>query len=66
MNDSILAVTLVVIGTVGCEKPIVIRKGLKGRGLSDPIPLSTPPLMHGQPLNSILFSLLLLISTTEL
>ncbi|KAK0208341.1 ras guanine nucleotide exchange factor domain-containing protein [Desarmillaria ectypa] len=35
-----LAVTLVVVGVAGCGKSMVIRKGLRGYGLSDPsVPL---------------------------
>jgi hypothetical protein len=56
MNDGNLAVTLVVIGAVGCEKPAVIRKGLKGYGLSEPTSLLTPPTIQGQNL-SCMFSL---------
>ncbi|KAF9044714.1 ras GEF [Hymenopellis radicata] len=34
--DHHLAITLVVVGVAGCGKSMVIRKGLKGYGLSDP------------------------------
>ncbi|KAG7450495.1 ras GEF [Guyanagaster necrorhizus] len=39
-----LAVTLVVVGVAGCGKSMVIRKGLRGYGLSDP----SAPLLGSQ------------------
>lgn len=53
VDDTNLAVTLVVIGTVGCDKPAVIRKGLKGYKLSDPTSSLTPPTMQGHRLGCL-------------
>jgi hypothetical protein len=66
MNDTNQSVTLVVIGTVGCDKPAVIRKGLKGYRLSDPTSLLTPPTMQGHHLSCIHFFFTLFVSLAEI